>query len=221
MPMEPVHSYTDLLYEMQNYRSETGQRYPQIASLIPKEDQICTVDLNSRTIKAPKMLSVQYDHNAEVIYFKVPRYLDNMDLTNTVCIIEYLNAPHLEGKKMVRDSGLFWVPYFDIDHYDVEVNKKGEEIVTPIIYIPWAIGGLATAYPGQVSYSIRFYLLDEKKDFLYNMSTRPAQSEVLYGMDLSDEQVLQQFRLDSDIVQQIYNDITKAQVSATTYWVDI
>jgi hypothetical protein len=129
-----------------------------------------------------------------------------MDLTNTVCVIEYLNAEHLEGKKMVQDAGIYWVPYFDTSHYDIETDENGEETITPVILIPWSIGGLATAYSGTITFSIRFYKLNgdyqtaaEDRKYLYNMSTRPQTGEILHGMDLSDED-LETFKIDTSIV---------------------
>jgi hypothetical protein len=177
--------------------------------------------LNTRTAETPQFLSVQFDHNAEIIYFKCARYLDNMDLANTVCIIEYLNAEHADGKKMVRDAGMFWVPYYDIGHYDVEVDEKGNQILIPTMYIPWSVGGLATAYSGTITFSVRFYKLDaDGKTYLYNMSTRPKDGEILHGMDLSDED-LETFKIDTSIVTQIYNDLSKMRDISTTYWVEV
>jgi hypothetical protein len=177
--------------------------------------------LNTRTAETPQFLSVQFDHNAEIIYFKCARYFDNMDLANTVCVIEYLNAEHSEGKKKVRDAGIFWVPYYDIGHYDIEVDKKGNQILIPTMYIPWSVGGLATAYSGTITFSVRFYQLDgDGKYYLYNMSTRPKDGEILHGMDLSDED-LETFKIDTSIVTQIYNDLSKMRDISTTYWVEV
>jgi hypothetical protein len=129
-----------------------------------------------------------------------------MDLANTVCVIEYLNAEHTVGKTTTRDAGLFWVPYYDINHYEIETDKNGEEIVTPIMLIPWSIGGLATAYSGTITFSVRFYQLSgdyatesSNRKYLYNMSTRPQNGEILHGMDLSDED-LETFKIDTSIV---------------------
>lgn len=220
MAIKDIESYQDLLYELQTYRDEAGVGYPQIANLLPAKEQVCAIDLDSRTIKTPGYLSVQYDHNAEIVYFKVNRYMDNMDLANTVCIIEYLNAPHTEGKAVVQDPGVYWVPFYDVSHYDVEIDKNGEEIVTPVMYIPWAIGGLATAYAGTITFTVRFYVLDENKNFLYNMSTRPTKADILHGLDLTNDEALSAFYLESSIVQQIYNDLTTVERNATTYWED-
>lgn len=228
----------DLLYDMQTYTDEAGEYFPQVKHLSPSDDQIVDIDLNSREINAPKFLSVQYDHNAEIIYFRCNRYFDNMDLARTVCVIQYLNAEHIEtdegspnfGEK-TRDAGIFWVPYYDIDHTVTHYTSETEGVTEPTLLIPWSIGGLATAYEGTVTYSVRFYRLanDNDKTYLYNMSTKPAQGEVLYGLDfaLYDEQhdeeeqeFMNSFQYESTFSDQVYHNLSLAVHEAATYWVD-
>lgn len=180
-------TYEDLLFDIQkNFEENT-----QIAELLPSEDQIFDIDLNERTVNIPQFLSVRYDHNAEIIYFRCARYLDNMDLVNTTCVIEYINA---EGK-----PGLYWVPYYDVSRYQQDEGDPETEI--PVVLIPWAIGGLATAAAGKVTFAVRFYkLAEDGKTFLYNMSTRPTVGAILHGMDLTDEE-LEDFKIDPTIVE--------------------
>ncbi len=208
MALTKIESYEDLLLQIQNYEDEKGQRYPQLVHLLPENDQIFDIDLDSRTISIPQFLSVQYDHNAEIIYFRCPRYFDNMDLAMTVCIIEYVNA--------AGESGLYWVPYYNVDVYEDD-----DESLTPLMLIPWSIQGLVTASSGTVTFTVRFYQLDaERKTFLFNMSMQPAQGEVLHGIDLSDKE-LEKFKLDTTVVHQIYADLALAQSNATTMWKDV
>lgn len=217
----------DLLFEMQTYTDEAGEYFPQVKHLSPSDDQIVDIDLNTREINAPKFLSVQYDHNAEIIYFRCNRYFDNMDLAKTVCVVQYLNAEHIDeetGEK-TRDAGIFWVPYYDI--YHSTPTEENPDFSEPTLLIPWAVGGLATAYEGTVTYSVRFYRLDEDKTtYLYNMSTKPAKGDVLWGLNFYtkdgeiDNAALEQFKLESTVVDQIYHNLSLAEYNATTYWVD-
>lgn len=221
--MSQVSGYNGLLLDIQEHADE-GSR---LATLLPSTGQIHEVDLNTRTVNVPDFLSVQFDHNAEIIYFKCARYLDNMDLANTVCIIEFLNAEHESDENnprspKVRDSGLFWVPYYDVNHYDETFDENGNKIVTPVMYIPWSIGGLATKYPGKITFSIRFYKLSDDGDhFLYNMSTKPADSVILHGMDLIDDEDIEDFNLEPGVVAQIYASLSQSMIDATTYWIDL
>ena len=43
---------------------------------------IYDIDLNARTVNAPKFLSVSKDHQSETIYFRVNRHYGYMDLFN-------------------------------------------------------------------------------------------------------------------------------------------
>ena len=87
--MANITTYEDLLFDIQENVGENTQ----IVELLPSsEDDIFDIDLNSRTVNIPQFLSVRYDHNAEIIYFRCARYLGNMDLVNSVCVIEYINA---------------------------------------------------------------------------------------------------------------------------------
>lgn len=220
----------DLLYEMQTYTDEAGEYYPQVKHLSPSDDQIVDIDLNTREINAPKFLSVQYDHNAEIIYFRCNRYYDNMDLAKTVCVIQYLNAEHVdpESGEKTRDAGIFWVPYYDI--YHSTPTEENPDYSEPTLLIPWSVGGLATAYEGTVTYSVRFYRLSEDKTtYLYNMSTKPAKGDVLWGIDFAvydeehgDEEAefLEKFRYESTFSDQVYHDLSLAVNEAATYWVD-
>ena len=206
--MANITTYEDLLFDIQENVGENTQ----IVELLPSsEDDIFDIDLNSRTVNIPQFLSVRYDHNAEIIYFRCARYLGNMDLVNSVCVIEYINA---DGK-----PGLYWVPCFDISHYMQEEGNPDSEI--PVILVPWSIGGLATAAAGTVTFSVRFYrLAEDRRTFLYNMSTRPTEGEVLHGMDLTDEE-LEDFKIEPSIVEQIYADLDRVQDNSITYWVDL
>lgn len=208
MALTKIESFEDLLFQIQTYEDENAQRYPQLVHLLPENDQIFDIDLDSRTISIPQFLSVQYDHNAEIIYFRCPRYFENVDLAGTVCIIEYLNA---DG-----EAGLYWVPYYNVDVYEDD-----DESLTPLMLIPWAIQGLVTASSGTVTFTVRFYQLDAiRKSFIFNMSMQPAQGEVLHGIDLSDKD-LEKFKLDTTVVHQIYADLALAQSNATTMWKNV
>lgn len=208
MALTKIESFEDLLFQIQTYEDENAQRFPQLVHLLPENDQIFDIDLDARTISIPQFLSVQYDHNAEIIYFRCPRYFENMDLASTVCIIEYLNA---DG-----EAGLYWVPYYNVDVYEDD-----DESLTPLMLIPWAIQGLVTASSGTVTFTVRFYQLDAiRKNFIFNMSMQPAQGEVLHGIDLSDKD-LEKFKLDTTVVHQIYADLALVQSNATTMWKDV
>lgn len=202
-------AYEDLLFDIQQSFYENHS--PIVELVVTPDEPVFDIDLNNRTIEVPQLLSVRYDHNAEVVYFKCPRYFDNMDLTTTVCIIEYINA---DGT-----PGIYWVPYYDISKYETYVENSFK-IETPAILIPWLVDGLVTHAAGEVTFAVRFYKLASDKTFIYNISTQPAKAEVLHGMDVIEE-LLGTFDEEPNIVEEIYADLVIAKNEATTYWVDL
>ena len=151
--------YYDLLYRIQD------ENKPSLAVLLPNDEKIYEIDMNSRKIEAPKYLSVELDHRAETIYFKVGRYYDNIDLANMTCVVQYINAKG-EGR-------VYPVPFYDVETYADE----------NMMLFPWCIDGEATKASGNVTYSVRFYDIDESATYMrYNMSTLTSKSEVLHGI---------------------------------------
>ena len=142
---------------------------PSLAVLLPRSENIFKIDLDSRTVEAPEYLSVLDDHNSETIYFIMDRFFDNMDMSTTACVIQYINA--------LGEGRLYVVPYYDIETYHA----------TNQMLIPWCIEGEATKAAGEVTYSIRFFKIDiTGKYVIYNLNTIPSVSKVLNGINVMD-----------------------------------
>ena len=160
--------YLDLLYKIQD------ENKPSLAILLPGNERIYNVDMATRKIEAPEFLSVETDHRSEVIYFRTGRYFDSIDLTNTVCVVQYINAAG-EGR-------IYAVPYYDVD----TLSSTNE------ILFPWEIDGEATKEAGDVQYSLRFFVLDSNKvdkKLVYNLSTLASTSKVLHGIKIDPEEL--------------------------------
>ena len=125
--------YEEKLWELQNNAPTTK------AILLPKDEKIYDIDLDTRTISVPKFLSVAKDHQAETIYFKFDRFFDHTDLTLKSCVIQYTNA--------LGDTYLYPVPF-----YDMETFADEDKVI-----IPWCIQGHATEAAGTVRFAISFY----------------------------------------------------------------
>lgn len=171
---------------------------------LPFAHNIYEVDLNTRKIDGPAYLSVRRDHKAEVIYFKLDRYFDYMDLSNTVCIIQYL----IPDENIPR---IYIVPFFDTSTYFKD-NK---------ILIPWVVGGAVTSKAGKVEYSIRFYKIQRENDndikLVYNLSTLPTTSEILYSLEGDGE--IMNVAYDVEIATHWQDLIDQVKNSQTTWTV--
>lgn len=188
--------YYDNLYKIQD------KNPPSLAVLLPSDEKIFKIDLNTREIEAPEFLSVLKDHYAETIYFRVPRYFDHFDLSTTTCLIEYINA---DG-----EHRFYAVPFYDVTTYPQE------------ILFPWCIDGDATKAAGMVEYHIRFYKIEPNSDkFSYNLNTLPAKSEVLYGIgDINNEDIEEVNDYLSDLKDQIFARLDAVE-NYDLYWLDM
>jgi hypothetical protein len=164
-----ITSAAEYLAHIQEIRNQNI--HPQERLHIPDSEKIYEIDLNKRSIETPTFLSVETDHTAETIFFKVDRFYDNIDLTDSTCVIQYVNA---RGK-----TYLYVVPIFDIQ------SEEGK------IIFPWVIQGPATIAAGTIKYAVRFYKVKEGPvdiegkptyTFDYILNTTPATSRILNGM---------------------------------------
>lgn len=200
--------YLDLLYRIQD-----PNRQDRVI-LLPPNEPIYEVDLNTRTINAPKFLSVQNDHNAETIYFSVDRFFDNVDLATLFCVIQYQNADPV----ISRGGYIYGVPFFDL------VTKADENKML----FQWAIEGPATAFSGDVTFSIKFYRISEllldnadgtgnTKALVYDfvLNTQPATSKVLYGLDINATS--NNYIYNAPEIENIYQKIQEAR-RTELYW---
>jgi hypothetical protein len=143
--------------------------------IIPKDqNKIYNIDLNTRTIEVPQFLSVTEDHNSSVIWFKVDRFYDDIDLYGASCWIQYKNS-------LKQEFICTTIPKpFAHDSHDA-------------LYIPWPISRAATEGSGTVEFSIRFFKLSENveettdengeskelRKVIYSLNTKPAKGKIL------------------------------------------
>lgn len=201
--------YKSFLYQLQNPNRQTQ------AIILPNNEPLYEIDLNTRNVMAPSFLSMEYDHNAETIYFIVDRYYDNVDLSTLSCVVQYENASPDPRKR----GYIYSVPYFDISGPFVPEGK---------MIFPWAIQGPATAYAGTVTFSVKFYRIREiltgdsngdewsRKEYDYLLNTIPKQSQVLHGLDIYE--VSENYIYDVATVEEIYFRINQISQQQDLYW---
>lgn len=154
--------YLDNLLKIQDANT------PDVTFRLPSNELPYKIDLNKRTVETLKHVTVSGDHKAETIYFIADRYFDQVDLSETVCIIQYINA---ENK-----GAIYPVPFYDIQ---TEENK---------IIFPWLISGTATAAPGTIKFAIKFFSIKDKK-LIFDLNTQPQAYKISFGMDLTEDVV--------------------------------
>lgn len=196
--------------------------------IIPTDkNKIYNIDLNTRTIETPSFLSVVEDHNSLVIWFKVDRFYDDIDLYGSSCWIQYKNS-----LKQEFICTTFPKP-FSHDTHDV-------------LYIPWPITQAVTEGTGTVEFSIRFFKLSENveeitdengesqeiRKVIYSLNTRPAKGKILdtlqvgpydgfLASDIDENEFLPQRR---ELVQQLENllaAVTRLNNDYEMYWLEV
>lgn len=129
---------------------------------IPANEHIYTINLDDRKIETPAFLSVESDINGEIIWFKVNRFFDNIDLYSGACWIFYTNADN---------ESRFYAAPLQIASADV-----GDDF----LLIPWIISKDVAKKNGAVNFSIQFFKLSEDHlRFLYVINTQPVKSKIL------------------------------------------
>ena len=183
------------LYELQTKNAPSNV-------FLPYAHNIYDIDLNTRTIHGPELISVRRDHKSHVIYFKVDRYYDYMDLANTICVVEYIIPGDIS-----RVPHIYVVPFFDTSKF-VHENK---------MIFPWSVGGAATVKDGTIEYAIRFYKIDgegKNRKLVYNLNTLSTKSKILSSIE-GDGEIL---KAEYDIPVEAYEELIYQVVNNKTYW---
>lgn len=211
-----VREYNELLWKIQD------QNKPVTAILLPSDELLGEVDLDNRQVILPVLdptdptfLSVQHDHYAETVYLKCPRYFDNTDLSTTVCIIQFVNA---NGKQ-----GIYRVPFYDVVTYRDDY----------IMLVPWCIDGLVTEAQGEITFALRFYLIDgttitinedqtrnfDQMKYLYNMNTLPQHAKIKFGLDALSTN--EETDIPPSTVEWLLNRMQNLEDNTDLWWIDM
>lgn len=179
---------------LSNSSDESLEENPMIRPIID-------IDLDSRAISLPlefqDFLSVENEHYAETVFFRVDRYFDGVDLSKMMVIVEYINAEQ-EGR-------IFPVILKDI------MSEEDKMIFA------WTIGAEATKKAGQLSFAIRFYAVDESEPiYIYNLATLPVTVNIAESIGEIDYK--EAYDYDADTLRDIYARINQAKYF---YWIDL
>ena len=201
--------YSELLYLI-NDPNNSGD--DPIYYRIPADEPIYNIDLNTREIEVPEFLSVLEDHNAEVIWFKVNRFFDDVDLFDSTCWIQYRNALKEE-------------------HVAVTIPRVIVESNHDVLYIPWPINSAVAKAAGSVTFSFQFFKLGEDKKVYFSIHTKPATSKILHGLHVDLDKFLENEMDDSTIdpqysefikmYQKLTEDYSKLSKAYEMYWIEV
>lgn len=179
---------------------------------IPENEPIYSIDLDQRTVEAPEFLSVEDDHNSEIVWFKTDRFYDNIDLASASCWIQYVNANNEQY------------------YYGAPIIVGSQEFGNEQILIPWAISKEAAKTSGIISFSFQFFELSEDRNrFLYILNTQVAKSKILSGLradplailtdnEMSKEEFLSQKEFLTNELTRIWDAYSTLSGQYKLYW---
>lgn len=184
-------AFLDLLTEIQN-NSHTlvVTQYHDPSKFI--EINLDTREIELKNSEYKEFISVNKDHYAETLYFKVPRYYDDVDLMNMALVVEYVNAK--------GDSYLAPILTRDIHSYP------------GYIIFGWNIHGNATIESGTLQFAFRFFKMDViNHRVVYSLRTRPVSGKIAYGITTKSSEIEQglvnNYSLD-EILSEIHDNTT-------------
>ena len=202
--------YMDLfeeIYEKSNHniKVDTLEQFfgsiQEIAALddkflrLPLDEPMFEIDANSRKINVDATpfkangLSVQGDHLAETVFFKIDRYYDTMDLMNTDIYINWKM-----GSASAKDI----------------CSIKSDAIIPGYVVFAWPIHEAITAKNGSLQFSISLEIEQEGKNS-YSLNTTPATLNIKEGLVLINPEVLNmQNNIKSILINSSFGDGTAA-----------
>lgn len=191
--------YWEQLKNIQNNQAR------EISKIIAPPYGFFQIELNSRNITPPvefrDFLGVAGEHMAETIYFEVDRYFDDVDLTTTNIIIEYVND---DGDARIFPAVL----------QDWTTNPGH-------IRFAWVPGNEATKTAGSLKFAVRFYSVDQtERIFTYNLQTRPYEATVIAGMSDKDGNPVDAFE-DYDYSADVLAALTQQINDYRARWVNV
>ena len=151
--------------------NEISRRY----TILPLDEEVFTIDANARTITVPPSfakngIGVQGDEVAEIVYFKINRFFDAIDLDTKDIYIQWRSAAVDEKGNPIEGVSVPWVK-------DVE-SEPG------FIIFGWPLSSKITQKAGNIQFAVRFYEFNEDTDTLmYSLSTLTQTAVIKPALD--------------------------------------
>lgn len=137
----------------------------------PESESKFIINADTREIKIPKEfergVAVYKDYKSETLFFEIDRYFDDADLLTKRCCVQIINA---NGEQTALPMDYMYLS---------ENNLK--------VILGWTLTHEVSVKEGAVTFSIRFFSLDDEgKTLTYNWSTRPTTINVYQGLYITE-----------------------------------
>lgn len=142
-------------------------------TVLPLDEDVFEINANTREITVPESfakngISVQGDEVSEIVYFKINRYFDSIDLNTRDIYIQWTNANGQDGVS---------VP----NVIDIESEPN-------YIIFGWPLSSAITNVAGTISFSVRFYSIDDTTGKIsYSLATLTQTAVIKSSLDFDLE----------------------------------
>lgn len=144
-------------------------------TILPLDEEVFTINANTRQITVPPSfaqngIGVQGDEIAEIVYFKINRFFDNIDLNTKNIYIQWRSAATDEQGNAIEGVSVPWV-------IDIE-SEPG------YIIFGWPLSSKITQKAGNIQFAVRFYEYSEITETLtYSLSTLTQTATIKPALD--------------------------------------
>lgn len=177
-------------------------------TVLPLDEDHFEINANTRAINIPASfkkngVAVQGDDLAEVLYFKIDRYFDYMDLNNTDIFIQWETPKDANGN-IIRSVSPAYIR-------DIE-SEPGKLI------FGWALSDAITATSGTLKFSVRFFQWenedkaaqeDGEKILAYSFSTLTASVTIQPAINFNPEK--DEYKID-DVGDRLVDRIENSKI---------
>lgn len=155
-------------------------KYAPIYTRLPLDEEPFFIDANKRSIDVPKDfaangISVQGDEIAEILFFKINRFFDATDLSQCEIYIQWKTSELDENGQQKEGVSRTWIQ--DID------SEPG------YLIFGWPISSAITNTAGNVTFSVRFYRLNNADELIYSFSTLDQTVSIKPALDYDIEDI--------------------------------
>lgn len=178
-------------------------------TVLPLDEPHFEINANTRAITVPadfkkNGVAVQGDDLAEVLYFKIDRYFDYMDLNNCEIFIQW-ETPKASDGTIVKSASPAYIR-------DIE-SEPGKLI------FGWVLDDSITGASGNLKFSIRFFQWDpttEDKVLAYSLSTLTATVTIHPSINFNPEkdEILNLDDIGDRLLERLENSIIVGGYSA-------
>lgn len=153
----------------------------EIYTRLPLDEPPFFIDANKRTIEVPKDfaangVSVQGDEIAEILFFKIDRFFDATDLNECDIYVQWRSS-ELDGNGKPKEGvSKTWIK-------DIE-SEPG------YLIFGWPITSKITNTAGNITFSVRFYRMNEANKLVYSFSTLDQTVTIKPALDYNIENIV-------------------------------